>query len=885
MTKPLLPPTEPFDPGLSAPPRRPLPKMLKIQYQRWLRRWRRSPHPLSPSFWVVGGVALTAALATIQNPIPVQLLERNAQTFFFDLRGLVVPPGNNPDLPQQPEIVILAMDGDTMTQGTQIYPSDPKQYAYFEPIQQWPWQRTAYAIVIERLMQAGARAVVLDVVLDANSSYGDADDARLQQVLKRYPGRVTLAAKYVEEAKRTGFETQLLTPNPIFQAANPVLGFINLPLSANGRMHQLGSVYWQQTQAQYAESGIELPQIPSLAEGALQAAQVDYPAPLGQDLFFYGPSQTFRHIPFWHVLDPQNWQGYHLKNQTFQDKIVLIGPTGGGESFQDFHLAPFSGTLRYPEKMAGVEIQANAIATLMQGRTLMPLFTHGLQGVLVVGIVVLAGYVQNRHTKRLRLSQLLHRFGYGLAIALGYGLISYVVFVQGRLILPTAVPMLAIGMGGLAALAIEIVGYQRRIRRDMENLPDTSTDLETDSPYETAEAQEVLERRKKEFLGSILKGRYQVDSEIGKGGFGETYLAKDLQRPGTPFCVVKRLRPQNKSDKVMRLAEKLFKQEAEVLQQLGHHDQIPDLLAFFNQDNDFYLVQQYVHGKSLADELTLSTASRKVTRPLNEQAVVMLLYELLHILDFVHHHKVIHRDIKPANIIRRQSDRKLVLIDFGAVKQVRELVDVLDDGTQITVPIGTSGYMAPEQAQGYPKPGSDIYSLGMTGIRALTGIEPRNLDTNQQGESQGIDWRETLKASVPLIQILEKMTCFNLSDRYQTAQAVLVDLLPLVERAEKSGYATALSEALPPIYDDCSVTDETKPWQPDSPDLPLPPTDPELSPTDALAQGDTQVGPSEPATDPTIPATDALPELPLTDAELPSTDPSAELPPTDAEES
>ncbi len=881
MTKPLFAPTEAFEAGSPPPPRRPRWRMLKVQYRRWSSRWRRSRPNLSPSYWVVGGVALTAALATIQNPIPVQLIERNAQTLFFDLRGSVPPPGNNPELPQQPEIVILAMDGDTMTQGTQIYPSDPTQYAYFAPIQQWPWQRTAYAIVIERLMQAGARAVVLDVVLDANSSYGEADDARLQQVLKRYPGRVTLAAKYVEEEKRTGFETQLLTPNPLFQAANPILGFINLPISANGRMHELGRVYWQETQAQYAELGIELPQIPSLAEGALQAAQVDYPVPLGKDLFFYGPSQTFRHIPFWHVLDPQNWQGYHLKNQTFKDKLVLIGPTGGGESFQDFHLAPFSGTLRYPEKLAGVEIQANAIATLMQGRTLMPLFTHGLgQGVFVVGVVVLAGYVQNRQTKRLRLSQLLHRFGYGVAIALGYGVISYVVFVQGRLILPTAVPMLAISMGRLAALAIEIVGYQRRLRRDMKKLPDTSTDLETDSSYETAEAQEVLERRKQEFLGSILKGRYQVESEIGKGGFGETYLAKDLQRPGTPFCVVKRLRPQNKSDKVMRLAEKLFKQEAEVLQQLGHHDQIPDLLAFFNQDNDFYLVQQYVHGKSLADELTLSTASRKVTRPLNEQAVVLLLSELLHILDFVHHHKVIHRDIKPANILRRQADRKLVLIDFGAVKQVRDL-DVLDDGTQLTVPIGTSGYMAPEQAQGRPYPASDIYSLGMTGIRALTGIEPRNLDTNQQGETQGLDWRDTLRASEVLIQILEKMTCFNLSDRYQTAQAVLVDLQPLV----KSSAAPVPPAILPPGHDDCSVTDVTQPWQFDSPDLPLPPTDPELSPPAALEQGKTEIWQSEAVTDPTTPATDEIAELLPTDAETPAMDAIAEFPPTDAEPS
>jgi serine/threonine protein kinase/CHASE2 domain-containing sensor protein len=816
--------------------------MLASLRSRWQLRRRIAPWGIGLRPWLLGGIALTAAIATAQNPDLVDLWERNAQTVFFDLRGPVAPPGGNPATPQEAEIVILAMDGDTMTQGTQIYPSDPKQYAYFAPIQQWPWQRTAYAIVIDRLMQAGARAVVLDVVLDASSSYGDADDEELRRVLQKYPGRVTLAAKYVEEEKRTGFELQLLTPNPIFQSVNPLLGFINLPISANGRMHELGDRYFQQMQQSYTAQGITVPRVPSLATGALQAAQIKYPTPTSQDIFFYGPSQTFRHIPFWHVLDPQNWQGYHLKNRTFKDKIVLIGPTGGGETFQDFHAAPFSSTLRYPEKLAGVEIQANAIATLMQGRTLIPVFTNrGLQALFVASLVLAAAYVQSRRDHQLTLSRLLHRFGYGMAIALGYGMFSYVVFVQGRFILPTAVPMLAIVISSTASVGAAILRYQRTLRREVGRLPDMSTLDGPETAFETPDLQEAEQEWRKEIIGRTLDGRYRIEQQIGEGGFGQTYRAVDLKRPSSPLCVVKRLRPQNRRPNVVKLAEVLFQREAEVLDKLKHA-QIPELLAYFSENNEFYLVQQYVDGHSLAEELTLHSTTRKITRPLSEQAVVMILYELLHILAFVHQQGVIHRDIKPANIMRRHSDGKLVLIDFGAVKQVRELVDVLEDGrTEFTVPIGTNGYMAPEQAQGKPHAASDIYALGMTGIRALTGIEPRNIDTNQAGESQGVNWRETVRISEPLMQILENMTRIDVSDRYQTAQAVLVDLQPRVEMAQKSGYQPQSFERPMTVDDDRSAADETQHWHPDLPDLPLPPTDPEQLQTDAFNLDETQV--------------------------------------------
>ncbi|MDX2241796.1 MAG: serine/threonine-protein kinase [Leptolyngbyaceae cyanobacterium bins.302] len=825
--------------------------MASKSFRQNLSRFSKRVQSSKGGYILVSAIALAAAIVTTKNPTLVQLWERNLQTFFFDVRGPLESPNAGASSLEQPGIIILAMDGETMTQGTQIYPSDPKQYAYFATIQQWPWQRTAYAIVIDRLMQAGARAVVLDVVLDAPGSYGSEDDEQLRQILEKYPGRVTLAEKYLDEENRAGSQLTLLAPNSVFQSASPNTGFINFLISPNGRIHELGSEYLRRIE-QTNDLGLPIPKSISLAESALKSAQVAYSPPTGQDIFFYGPSQTFEQVPFWHVLDPQNWNTLHLKNQTFKNKIVLIGPTGGGETFQDFHLAPFSGTLRYPEKMAGVEIQANAIATLMQGTAIAPVFSDLLLKGIFVGFLVLgAGYVQSRSRRSLR------RFWYGLAIAGGWCIISYAVFVGSRVTLPTAVPVVAIISCSLFYLVVGII----RAGKDFRVLASSSEVQSAASEFESPELLGAIENKQREFIGRTLDGRYNILERIGVGGFGETYKAKDLKRPGTPFCVVKRLRPTNKSPKIIRLANNLFNREATVLEQLGNHDRIPQLLAYFPENDEFYLAQEYIDGASLADELKL----RKLLRPLSEQAVVMILYELLQILDFVHQQGVIHRDIKPANIILRRSDKKLVLIDFGAVKQVSALEEKAD-GTVLTVAIGTQGYMAPEQALGMPCSASDIYSVGMTGIRALTGIEPRELDSKPDQSVINSNWKEGIQISHTLAEILDKMVKFDATDRYQSAQAVMADLQPLVEFAQKSGFTPEFFELPPsPVSPDETSTDdedtgETRRWFSDLPDANLPVTDPDHSKT-----ADSDLGE-------TTPWTQDNTELPPTDSESPEPD-------------
>ncbi len=164
-------------------------------------------------------------------------------------------------------------------------------------------------------------------------------------------------------------------------------------------------------------------------------------------------------------------------------------------------------------------------------------------------------------------------------------------------------------------------------------------------------------------LGKTLSGRYYIVKHLGGGGFGQTYLAEDRQLPGNPLCVVKQLKPQATDPLTLQVSQRLFDREAQVLYKLGKHDQIPQLLAHFEQEQEFYLVQEFIEGHELKQELA-------VGKQLNENQVMTLCGDILKILEFVHQQEVIHRDIKPSNLIRRKQDGKIVLIDFGAVKQV-----------------------------------------------------------------------------------------------------------------------------------------------------------------------------------------------------------------------
>jgi serine/threonine protein kinase len=259
--------------------------------------------------------------------------------------------------------------------------------------------------------------------------------------------------------------------------------------------------------------------------------------------------------------------------------------------------------------------------------------------------------------------------------------------------------------------------------------------------------------------GKILGSRYQVIEYIAMGGFGKTYLAEDTQLPEKDHCVVKQLYPSSEDPEFLGIARRLFKTEASTLHLLGDHDQIPKLLAYFEEEEKFYLVQQYIAGQTLEKELDSETLW-------SEAQVRELLKDVLGILEFIHSKGVIHRDIKPDNLIRRLEDGKLVLVDFGTVKEVLKG----QTNIELTVAVGTQGYMPTEQARGKPRPTSDLYALGMICIQALTGTFPLDLEEDAEGE---IIWESLANVSPQLSHILTQMTRYHFKDRYQSATAVL----------------------------------------------------------------------------------------------------------------
>jgi len=282
-------------------------------------------------------------------------------------------------------------------------------------------------------------------------------------------------------------------------------------------------------------------------------------------------------------------------------------------------------------------------------------------------------------------------------------------------------------------------------------------------------------------LNTVLNKRYKITESLGSGGFSNTYLAKDIQRPGNPLCVVKQMRPASQDTEYINVLRRLFNNEAYVLETLGKHEQIPYLLAFFEENQQFYLVQEFIFGHLLSQELIPG-------EPRSRAEVMNILKEVLQVLVFVHSYGVIHRDLKPNNLIRRKTDARIVLIDFGAVKQVQPQLQPQEQENQ-TIAIGTHGYAPGEQMSGTPRLNSDIYALGMIAIQALTGVYPkvfrRDVNTgvviistaSPTGEQIWQYWWELADTTEELTRVLDKMVHLDFTQRYQSA----IEVLKIVE--------------------------------------------------------------------------------------------------------
>ncbi len=325
----------------------------------------------------------------------------------------------------------------------------------------------------------------------------------------------------------------------------------------------------------------------------------------------------------------------------------------------------------------------------------------------------------------------------------------------------------------------------------------------------------------------MLAGRYLTEKPLARGGFGATYIAKDRLTPGLRKCVVKQLQPIGLSPEQMQIAKQMFEREGEVLEVLGRHPQIPDLLAFFelesNGEEFFYLVQEFIDGFTL-EQLVHQHG------PLMEDDVLEIMKSLLPVLQFVHDNGSIHRDIKPSNIMIRKSDQVYYLLDFGAVKQV-----AATKPGQRSTGIYTPGYGAPEQMRGDTVfPCTDLYAFGVTCLYLLTGKEPEEMMDVQTNNWQ---WRKFVQVSPRLGNVLDKMIAFAPKERFASAQEVLDALLGNSQLIQQSYQPTVITPPSPQSSS-AATAFEAQPLTPPSVPVNLPSPQPLGRPAAVKPQGE-----------------------------------------------
>lgn len=264
-------------------------------------------------------------------------------------------------------------------------------------------------------------------------------------------------------------------------------------------------------------------------------------------------------------------------------------------------------------------------------------------------------------------------------------------------------------------------------------------------------------------IKQVVGGRYAIKGYLGGKEGIESYLADNLHRQYQSPCLVKQIKlsEQQKNGKIK--IERRFAEELSILERLGFHEQIPQLWDHFAENDEFYLVQEYIPGQNLAYKIG--------QQDLTIVEIIQVLEKTLSVLNFIHHNRIIHRNIKPSNLLISQENRQVIITDFGILQDIQAL-----SSDVITANQDKNNYCSPEQVAGRPTISSDIYALGMTIIEALTNTKPETFPRDkatgkllwQQSNGRIIDRR--------LTRIIDRMIHLDLGQRYQSANKVLSDL-------------------------------------------------------------------------------------------------------------
>ena len=402
---------------------------------------------------LLGGVllliGLPLALAERYQFMTLTRLNQLWHDTLFLARGAVTPERG---------VVILAINDESMD----ILPEDEEEYPDLALLREWPWPRAVHAMIIEQLMEAGARGVGFDILFPTPSLYGPGDDAVLRESLLRHRGKVFVGANF--DLLQTGDDSRsygLLTPHEnILRGEEEMadfLAFINFPTEHGGIIRRVN--FFQSIRMNHNLTRNLLPDAPLWKNFAARLAYLNpsvqergLPEKGVHPVYFFGPSRTFPQIPVYQLFHDEYWERNLADGEVFRDQFVLIGATAN--FMQDMHPTPFG-------IMAGVEVHANALAMLLEDRLLREARPGQIDAMLWAGVVL--GFLLIWWTKNFLLAGGLLVVGSGIYLGGGYLLFS-----RGAFVLGSVAPLLAFGGSGVLTLVARFTQEQMqklRLRR------------------------------------------------------------------------------------------------------------------------------------------------------------------------------------------------------------------------------------------------------------------------------------------------------------------------------------------------------------------------------------------------------------------------------------